>query len=278
MLPVIADRFFKLSSLPVPRQDMSKYVEQMVTDWQGLPGEIREGLVDILKPTYPGCDVSHNNIDWSKTRVFTTSPYGQLYFNLEGFYPQGTVSVGDEYSSLTDEVIQRLLDLRDLEGQPYVLHAMRGKDFYREFKLGEAPDVLYFPRDYSCYCDHLYPHYLFQPNWFAKREEIDDRFAAPHYGYVGDHKPQGLFIAYGPEISRTTPLETISILDLAPTVLHLLGKPIPNYMEGRVINLSLSATDEPSYYSTEGRVRSTVPQFDEAQDVLRVLRSLGYKL
>jgi predicted AlkP superfamily phosphohydrolase/phosphomutase len=278
MLPVIADRFLKLSSLPISRKEMSSYVEQFVRDWQHVPNEIRETLVKQLKPMYPGCDISHNNIDWSNTRVFTTSPYGQLYFNLEEFYPQGLVRTGDEYLSLADEVIQKLSELRDLEGQPYILHAMRGKDFYKQFKLGEAPDVVYFPRDYSCYCDHLYPHYLFESKWFGKRELIDGRFAAPHYGYVGDHKPQGLFIAYGPDISKTTPPETISILDIAPTVLHMLNKPIPTYMEGNVINLWTSLSAPPLYESVEGRVPFTASPSDEALDILRVLRSLGYKL
>ncbi len=51
----------------------------------------------------------------------------------------------------------------------------------------------------------------------------------------GTHRPTGIFIAYGPDISRDIRLkEHLFTWDIAPLVLHILGLPIPDYMDGHV--------------------------------------------
>jgi predicted AlkP superfamily phosphohydrolase/phosphomutase len=53
-------------------------------------------------------------------------------------------------------------------------------------------------------------------------------------GRSGNHQPQGLLIAAGPGI-KSGNIEGAHILDLAPTMLRLLGQPIPDYMEGKAL-------------------------------------------
>ncbi|MCC6019139.1 MAG: alkaline phosphatase family protein [Candidatus Verstraetearchaeota archaeon] len=51
----------------------------------------------------------------------------------------------------------------------------------------------------------------------------------------GTHRPEGIFIAYGPDISRNIQLkEPLFTWDVAPLILHMLGLPIPSYMDGCV--------------------------------------------
>lgn len=53
--------------------------------------------------------------------------------------------------------------------------------------------------------------------------------------WIGENKKRGLFMAYGPDIKSNTKLSEVSILDLAPTVLHIYGLAIPKRMDGEVL-------------------------------------------
>ncbi len=69
--------------------------------------------------------------------------------------------------------------------------------------------------------------------------------ATPKEGY---HDPVGLVILRGAGIRRGAEIGECTNLDLAPTMLHLLGVPIPGHMKGRVLEEAL-----------EGPVRVAVP-------------------
>jgi hypothetical protein len=51
----------------------------------------------------------------------------------------------------------------------------------------------------------------------------------------GCHDPVGLLIMRGAGIRKGAEIQDCSTLDLAPTMLHILGLPIPSYMRGRVL-------------------------------------------
>jgi hypothetical protein len=49
------------------------------------------------------------------------------------------------------------------------------------------------------------------------------------------HRMDGVFIAHGRDI-RPGRLDAADILDVAPTVLHSMGLPVPRHMEGQVLS------------------------------------------
>ena len=73
--------------------------------------------------------------------------------------------------------------------------------------------------------------------------------------------------------------ETASILDFAPTVLHYLGLPVPNTMQGRVV---VEAFEEPGEVRRESPPPWTPPKeqlelnLEEQRRVEERLRDLGY--
>jgi hypothetical protein len=60
----------------------------------------------------------------------------------------------------------------------------------------------------------------------------------PKQGY---HDPVGFVAINGPGIRAGGTLEDCSNLDFAPSILSLLGLPVPDYMEGRVLSEALSS-------------------------------------
>ncbi len=58
---------------------------------------------------------------------------------------------------------------------------------------------------------------------------------------TGCHDPKGMMILYGRDVKPGVKIEQCNNLDIAPTVLRLLGLSIPKVMEGRVLHEALSA-------------------------------------
>ncbi len=53
--------------------------------------------------------------------------------------------------------------------------------------------------------------------------------------YGGIHAMEGLFLAGGPGVRKGERFEGAAIIDLAPTILYALGKPVPRDMDGKVL-------------------------------------------
>jgi predicted AlkP superfamily phosphohydrolase/phosphomutase/tetratricopeptide (TPR) repeat protein len=110
------------------------------------------------------------------------------------------------------------------------------------------------------------------------------------------HDMTGIFIAHGPLI-RPGELSTVTLFDIAPSLLYLLGLPVPEDMPGKVIESAVAADFAsshpvlrvPSYEALqaaagEGAVASTsVPRGEGAaggdaaeSEMVEQLRALGY--
>ncbi len=57
-----------------------------------------------------------------------------------------------------------------------------------------------------------------------------------NYRVNGDHLPNGILIARGPLFKRGAKIVGARLMDLAPTILHILGVPVPTDMEGKVLD------------------------------------------
>ena len=77
-------------------------------------------------------------------------------------------------------------------------------------------------------------------------------------GLGRDHRLQGIFAILGPDIKRGNRIRGARIYDLAPTILHFFGIPIPQDMDGRVLYQTFSegselAKREIAYQGTDER-------------------------
>ena len=90
---------------------------------------------------------------------------------------------------------------------------------------------------------------------------------------------EGIFITHGPGIKANGSFSRPRIVDLAPTILHILGLPVPDDMDGAVLRSVFLNTVEPIHapsVDASGAVRSQeLHSTEDAQEVGERLRALG---
>lgn len=56
----------------------------------------------------------------------------------------------------------------------------------------------------------------------------------------GRHHPKGVLLMHGPGVKAGSSVDSCTNLDLAPTLMHLMGQPVPTVMSGRVLGEALT--------------------------------------
>ncbi len=101
----------------------------------------------------------------------------------------------------------------------------------------------------------------------------------------GDHRDQGIFMAMGPHLIPPTEVKELEIIDLAPTVLYLLGLPIPSEMDGQVLTQLFTEeylASRPIRYEHEDSLQADPAELqrnysaDEEAVIRARLQGLGY--
>jgi tetratricopeptide (TPR) repeat protein len=99
------------------------------------------------------------------------------------------------------------------------------------------------------------------------------------------HDLTGIFVLGGP-LAGHGEIPMVTLFDIAPTILHLLGLAVPEDMPGKVLEAALArefvaahpVTRVPSYEGLEGPASAASAETDEAteQQIKEQLRALGY--
>ncbi len=222
-------------------------------------------------------------LDWARTRAYSeeTPYYPSIWINLQGREPAGVVKPGEEYEQVRDQVVRDLKAWLDpLSGQRLVKDAYRREELYSGDQVSRAPDIVI---DWNLDGDYSYAFRTTRPGETRSpvaRLEGPERAKAKS----GDHRDDGLVIVAGPGINPGR-VEGSRLLDLAPTILHYLGLPVPEDMDGRVLEQLLS--DEHRRSHPVRRCPPPTPEppadeggggytEDEKDEVRRRLQGLGY--
>ncbi len=221
-------------------------------------GRAIEQKVQKLNPFVGG-------IEWSRTKAYYF-PTNGFFVNLKGRDPFGTVEPGEEYEAVRDDLIRRLEALRDpIRGERLVPIAKRREELFAGRNVVRLPDVFieFLDRPYDAFM-----HDYDVPEVFRRNQWGD-----------GTHRRDGLYIGAGPDLAAGGEAEGLEIFDIAPNVLHLMGYPIPEHMDGRFRRDLLGpeaereARFEPFAGGSDGRFGITP---EEEQDLEDKLRRLGY--
>jgi predicted AlkP superfamily phosphohydrolase/phosphomutase len=208
--------------------------------------------------------------DWSETACYAASYSEQgIYMNLKGREPFGIVEPGAQYEELREKIIERLKNIKDPStGRTLGVEIMKKEDIYSGPHLDDAPDIIFSIEGGAYLADiGLEKEIFMESNWQTGS---------------GTHRPDGIFIAAGPDIKHCEGLPDADIIDLAPTILRLLRLPIPSNMEGRPLDDVLVeelARIPASYCEPQVRPEDGKPGAYSDEDEERVrekLSGLGY--
>jgi predicted AlkP superfamily phosphohydrolase/phosphomutase len=168
-------------------------------------------------------------IDWAHTQAYSgvSSEYA-IYVNRLGREPFGIVPDGPAYDAVRRQIkegLRRLVgprpggDLRRPD-QRIVTAVYDREELYRGPFVEQAPDIFY----------ELEPGY--EPTVEVSREGVFRDVSAEGEGM---HRPEGIFLAWGPGIATGRLAGRPILADLAPTILYALGLPVPDGLDGRVL-------------------------------------------
>ena len=210
--------------------------------------------------------LSFEDVDWSRTRAYAIGHVGQIYVNVKGRQPDGSVEPGAEYEAVRQGVIDALGELRHPhKDQPLVDRVIRSEEVTHGPYANHGPDLHVVLDNY---------HAIAFPLFATDNRIITQQIR----GDSGCHRPEGILIGWGPEFRSGADVADAHITDLAPTILHAMGLPVPDDMDGRVLTDALS-TDRPVAYqrATASESRDELGlSGDESAEVEERLRALGY--
>jgi predicted AlkP superfamily phosphohydrolase/phosphomutase len=179
----------------------------------------REGYLRLKDEPEAPTRLTPEMVDWPRTTAWGEGGYYcRLFLNVAGREPQGTVAPGD-FERVRDELKAKLEALGDDEGRPIGTVAYRPEELYTE-RQGVPPDLLVYFGD--LYWRSIGLVGTDGVHVFENDTGPDD----------ANHAPEGLYLLAGDGI-EPGPGEERELRDIAPTLLTLLGEPVPAEMEGR---------------------------------------------
>ncbi len=220
-------------------------------------------------------------IDWRRTKAYSVGNLGNINLNIKGRDPEGVIEP-DQVEAFIQELTNALYQLRDPDtGERMVARVMRREEIYTGPLIDRAPDLLirWVDDKYLAVKD-----YDANPNGpiFGAKQKFGRHGAAYALDQTGTHIIEGIVIFYGKGVRPNVQLQNAELIDLAPTILHLLQVPIPRAMDGKPL---LEAFDpeianRPVRYEEDDEFSSSGPGIalteEEERAIRERLQGLGY--
>jgi len=185
----------------------------------------KEGLL-VLKDDLPYeglVPFEKVEVDWEKTTAWAAGGYyARIFLNVEGREPMGKIPARD-YEKVRDQIKEMIEALPDHEGKPMGSVVFKPEELYREVR-NVPPDLMV---------------YLGNLRWRSVGS-----FGLPDlYTFENDtgpddanHDQDGVFVFWEPRQDHGGRyVEGLQLMDVASTVLDLMGQPVPPDMQGKVI-------------------------------------------
>lgn len=153
--------------------------------------------------------LSFSDVDFERSKAYSALHFGPI-FCLE-----------DE----AEDTVIELLEELEYGGEKVVENIERGEDIYHGRNAENAPDIVYQTTGM-----HYQAHRYFE---FGSNKV----FSEPFNTESGHHRLEGIYVASGPDFENKGRKDA-SIMDVAPTILSMMGERIPGDMDGEVLDIS----------------------------------------
>ncbi len=212
--------------------------------------------------------LSFDDVDWSKTRAYAYGFVGEIYINLKGREPQGIVDRKD-YKKTRKEISDKLQKITYVNEEKIINKIFYKEQIYKGDFIEDAPDIIFFPKDLEWLCSGDFE--------FTSNCLVYD----PPVTSSGHHRMNGIFIANGEIFKKNFNFDKANIIDIAPTLLHILGLPVASHMDGRVIKEIFTGNFNKEYkiryedIDITGKRGKKLSE-EEERSILGRLEDLGY--
>jgi predicted AlkP superfamily phosphohydrolase/phosphomutase len=161
-------------------------------------------------------------VDWSKTRAWGSGGYyARIFMNVQGREPEGVIPQAD-YEKERDELAARLTAIPAPDGQPIGTVCYRPQEVYQIVR-NIPPDLITYFGDLHWRSVGSFGHggiYTFENDTGP-----DD----------ANHAVNGMYTLYDPRKNYGgLRQDDWQLMDIAPTILNIMGLPVPPDMQGQV--------------------------------------------
>lgn len=188
---------------------------------------------------------------------------GIFRYRLGTKYPMGPEY--DSFRALFTKEAEALVD--PVTGAKPIEKVVRREDLFQGWQTAKGPDLVMIEAP-DCYIGTGDPSNPALP-------AVSDLHSTSYSAY---HRPNGIFILKGPNV-RTGELQGASLLDVAPTLLHLMHQPVPGDMDGRVLSAVFRPAwlkKNPPRYSEGSRILTDRPERKLSAEEREQLRAVPY--
>jgi predicted AlkP superfamily phosphohydrolase/phosphomutase len=202
-------------------------------------------------------------IDWERTAAYAGAISSQAVYVTE----EGRASASGD---VIQDLMQRLREVRDPEtGRRVLASVYRRDELYSGPYAQDAPPLIHEPT----------PGYMVD-NKISVNSVFDN--VLPSAG-TGQHHPDGFYALLSPgRVSSGRQLDA-TIVDIAPTILHLMREPVPTSMDGQVLEGVFEddyLAASPIRYSETSHLlahrEQDIYSEEEMEVISRRLKDLGY--
>jgi predicted AlkP superfamily phosphohydrolase/phosphomutase len=179
----------------------------------------RAGYLHTVTEPLQAMKLADAGVDWSRTQAWGEGGYySRVFMNVRGREPEGVIDPAD-YERVRDELAERLAAIPDDRGEPMGTRVFKPEEVYDEVN-GVAPDLIV-----------LFGDLYWRSVGTVGGEDGIHTFENDTGPDDANHAQDGLLIMAGPGI-EPGPADGMQLLDVAPTVLELLGIDVPAAMRG----------------------------------------------
>jgi predicted AlkP superfamily phosphohydrolase/phosphomutase len=185
--------------------------------------------------------------------------YGMLHINAANRFAGGIVRKED-YARIRSELVKKLELLRDSStSEPVMSEVLLREDAFHGNLMEKAPDIVLISETHNILRSYFASH------TFERKKH-------------SAHSPLGIFAAYGNHIKKGVSLDTTSLMDVAPTVLHLYGLAIPCDMDGRVLKEIWTDNAEAKKREIQYKNCNTTKTTEEEMKTKKAIEAIREKL
>ncbi len=195
--------------------------------------------------------------DWKKTKAFCSGIMGDIRLNLESREPFGLVK-REDYEKTRNEIIDKLKNDKKLD--KYIQKVWKKEELFNGPYIKNIPDIFVEFKKQIVSSPKINENKL-----FTKERKLE-----------GFHTMEGIFMAIGPDIKNIQNIKNLSIMDISPTILHLMKEKVPKDMDGKVISEIIKNYREIKYREPLSRQEEIKTSEDEEEKIKERLKSLGY--